>query len=164
MSKFKLGVLVGVGLGLIIAAVLAVWLLRDPIPPLTRSAYEEAAARWRRKNPQDYDMHLVFSGAQVEEFDVRVRSGEVTQLVRDGQALTKRGTTWRNWTVPGLFEILETDLARMENPDADAVDVKISAEFDADWGLPSRYRQIQLGGARQSSEWQVTEFRAHPAD
>jgi hypothetical protein len=164
MSKFKIGILLGIGVGLGVAAVVAVVMLRDPIPPLTRTAYETAFARWREKNPQDYDMHVVFTGAQVGDYDVEVRGGAVTRLLRDGQPLVNRGTTWQNWSVPGMFEILQTDLARLDVPRRNADDFRISAEFDAEWGYPARYRQIQLGGARQTSEWHVTRFVIRAAE
>jgi hypothetical protein len=163
MSKFKLGVLIGVASGLAVAGLVAIVLLRDPIAPLTRTAYEKARARWRDKEPQNYDMHVKITGGQVGEMDVEVRGGNVTRLLRDGQPLANRGTTWRNWSVPGMFDILASDLARLEDPTSNAVDYKISAEFDAEWGYPARYRQIQLGGARQTSEWHVTRF-ANRAD
>lgn len=157
MSKFKSGILLGIGVGVAVAAVLIVLLLRDPIPPLNRADYDVAVARWRDRAASDYDMRVEFSGAQVGDFRVEVRGGEVTRLVRDGQPLVNRGT-WQSWTVPGMFEIIEIDLARLERPDADAAgEYRVSVDFDPEWGYPQRYRQIQLGN-QKSSEWRITEF------
>jgi hypothetical protein len=166
MSKFKLGVLLGVVIGLAVSAAFAVWLLRDPIPTLSREAFTAAVARWKEKNPKHYDMQVVFTGGQTGTYQVEVRHGEVTRLVRDGQPLN-RGAAWKLWTVSGMFEILEADLARMENPaeHPGLGEVQISAEFDGQWGYPRRYRQIQLGGKQATSEWQITQFSpaAEPA-
>jgi hypothetical protein len=164
MSKFKLGVLVGIGVGVVVAGIVVIVLLRDPISPLTRADYETAVARWREKDPRDYDMHIVFTGGQVGDYDIEVRGGEVTKLLRDGQPLANRGSTWKNWSVPGMFEILETDLGRMENSASQAAEFKISVEFDGEWGYPARYRQIQLGGTGRTSEWHVTQFSPQPAE
>lgn len=160
MSKFKLGILLGVAIGLCGTIAVAVYLLRDPIPLLSKDAYESAVARWQEKKLEHYDMHVVFSGGQVGEYDVEVRGGKVTKLVRDGQPLQDRGAAWQLWTVPGMFEILEIDLARLDNPTPHpaAGEVRISAEFDPEWGFPRRYRQIQLDGKQISSEWHITQF------
>lgn len=164
MPRFRLGVLIGVIVGLAIAAALAIWMLHDPIPPLARPEYEAAVARWRARNVVDYDLHMVFSGNQTGDYDVEVRGGEVTRLVRNGRPLENRGSSWRSWTVPGMFEILEIDLGRIDRAaDADpTAQYRVSVEFDVEWGFPRRYRQIQLGGNGGSSEWQITEFSPKP--
>lgn len=150
----------GGGVGLLSTAAVAIWLLRDPIPPLSREEYSAAVARWNAKGVRSYDMQAVFSGAQPGEYDVAVRDGKVTRLVRDGEPLPDRGVARRFWTIPGMFEILEMDLARLEQSgqNAGGADVRISAEFDEEWGYPRRYRQIQLGGKQVTSEWQITRF------
>jgi hypothetical protein len=160
MSRFKLGIVVGCGLGVFGGAMLAIWVLRDPIPPLTRTAFESARDRWKQHGIGDYDMAIVFSGGQVGDFDISVRGGDVTRLVRNGQAVADRGAAWRSLSVPGMFEILEIDLARIEERSdrGNAGEYKVSVEFDPAWGIPRRYRQIQLGGRRTTSEWQITRF------
>ncbi len=160
MSRFKLGLLIGGGVGLLGAAAVAIWLLRDPIPPLSREAYSAAVARWNAKSVHSYDMQAVFSGGQPGEYDVEVRDGKVTRLVRDGEPLPDRGVARKYWTIPGMFEILEMDLARLEQSaqNAAGAELRISAEFDEDWGYPRRYRQIQLEGKQVTSEWQITRF------
>ncbi len=181
MSKFKLGVLIGCGIGLAGVAAAAIWMLRDPIPPLTQGNYDAALARWNDRGPQDYDMTVVFSGRQPGNYEVEVRGGEVTQLVRDGEPLPNRGASWHFWTVRGMFDIMAMDLAAKDIAAKDlsakapaaideqrqaevAVEVKVSAEFDDAWGYPRRYRQITLGDSRSTSDWQITAFTPRSDD
>lgn len=163
MSKFKLGVLVGCGVGLVGVAALAVWLLRDPIAPLTQTAFDAARQRWRERGPAAYEFDVTSSGAQPGNYEVEVRGGEVTRLMLDGEPL-KRSDAWKLWTVPGLFDLMAMDLAeleKIEQGDA-ATDLRVAAEFDETLGYPRRYRRIALGGEQPTIEWEVTAFRSRP--
>jgi hypothetical protein len=161
MSKFKLGILLGCGIGLVASGAAAIWLLRDPIPPLTKAAFDEAVRRWQSRKVDDYDLTVVYSGGQTGTYEVEVRAGNVARMTRDGAPLAERRANWRYWTVPGMFELVEMDFARLETASLDGNaggNVKVSVEFDEAWGFPRRYRQIQLRGRRTTSEWLVTRF------
>jgi hypothetical protein len=81
-------------------------------------------------------------------------------LVRDGQAMPERGDGWKLWSVPGLFEILEIDLAEQRRLAAAGGSDKLylSAEFDPNDGRPVRYRNIRVGGERREYEWHIEPF------
>lgn len=165
MSKFKLGVLIGCGVGLFGVAVLAIWLLRDTIPPLSREAFDAARARWNERGPTNYDFSVVFSGGQPGSYDVEVRGGEVTRLVLDGEPL-RRTDSWKSWTVPGMFDLMAMDLALIEDAARGVAErgseLRVSAEFDEQLGYPRRYRRIVLGIQQPTSEWEFTGFTSRP--
>ncbi|MEZ6071838.1 MAG: hypothetical protein R3C10_16645 [Pirellulales bacterium] len=57
--------------------------------------------------------------------------------------------TWDYWSVPGLLDIIEADLARAE--DSPPGSVRLFAEFDATYGYPRPLspHRVQLDGQRR---------------
>jgi hypothetical protein len=168
--------------GAVIAAVGLVaayfWLRPTPMPPLSRQTLDAAALRWKEQGPADYDFRLVMSGEQSGEYQVEVRGGRVTRLVRNGVEPTRRGDSWEYWSVPGLLDVIEIDLAAAQREsaalaagdgaaagngaaarDGAAADsrLRLWAEFDDQWGYPRRYRRAALGTGH-STEWRMTDF------
>jgi len=149
---------------IVLVVVGVVWLLRTLLPGLpqfTEADLAAAQARWRAHEVRDYDLTIVLAGRKNEEIQVVVRGGEPTAVVRNGLPL-KEARTMRPWTVPGLFETLETDLDNAAHPaekfgSAD-VRVVLRAEFDPQNGIPRRYLQ-QVYGRLDDLTWTVTEFR-----
>jgi hypothetical protein len=151
-------------LPLIVAAVAGVvWLVRTLLPGLPQISEADLAAaqsRWQAHEVRDYDLTVVLGGRQTGELKTTVRHGEPTSMTRNGTPI-KEPRAWRPWTVPGLFETLETDFDNAAHPaekfgSAD-VRVVLRAEFDPQYGFPRRYLQ-QVYGRLDDLTWTVTEF------
>ncbi len=143
------------------------WLNRpaEPPPPLlTQQRLAEAWQRWRERGPDNYDVELDVQGEIGGKVVVQVREGEVTFLSRDGQTPSQK-RTWVYWTIPNQLGVLETDLAHARDTGppfgSETSPAVLRAEFDSEYGYPSRYQRLSLGGMGAMS-WQITRFRALP--
>jgi hypothetical protein len=162
MSKFRQGMLLGAVLCLA-GVVAALWLTRDPIPPLTDAALADARRKWNENGPADYDMTLQMSGDQDGQYEVTVRGGEVTELRRGNHPIPKRGEAWRYCSVPGLFLLIDMELAdakqEQSNPEnKSARQVRRAAQFDDVDGRPTRFRGITYGDVHRQIEWRILKF------
>lgn len=144
---------------LVLAVVL--WRQFGPgLPQITPDDLAQARARWQANPVSDYDLTVVLNGRQTGELKVEVRNGEPVSMTRDGTPM-KQERTWRPWTVPGMFETIETDFENAARPaekfgSAD-VQVVIRAKFDESHGFPVRYLH-QIYGRLDDLTWRVTEF------
>lgn len=150
--------LVGVVLGL--AFGLWSWRTFGPgLPQIQPADLERARQVWARNEAKDYDAVIVLGGRKSETIRVEVRNGEPQSVVRNGMNL-KEPRTWRPWTVPGMFETLETDFDNAANPTdkfGAGVKVVLRAKFDETHGYPRRYLH-QVYGRLEDLTWEVTEF------
>lgn len=152
--------LVGVALGLAIG----VWSWRTfgpGLPQIQPADLAQAQERWRANEVKDYDAVIVLGGRQTGTLKIEVRGGEPQSLSRNGTPL-KEPRTWRPWTVPGMFETLETDFENAAKPaekfGSAEVQVVLRAKFDSVYGFPRRYLH-QVYGRHDDLTWEVTEFR-----
>lgn len=148
--------------GAVVAVVLAVALLRDTTPVLTRPAFDAAVARWKEHGPADYDLDVVVQGNQPGRIHVEVRGGAATAMTRDGVTPSQR-RTWDYWTVPGQFDMIQIELDNQSDPrgqfaGASGSQLVLWAEFDPRYGYPRRYHRVLLGG-QQEMRWEVTRFQ-----
>lgn len=81
-------------------------------------------------------------------------------MSRDGRTPSQK-RTWVYWTVPNQLDVLETDLAHAQNAprgfDRETSPAVLRAEFNSEYGYPSRYQRESLGGMGAMS-WQITRF------
>lgn len=124
----------------------------QPLPPLlTQERLDEAWQRWRERGPESYHLEVDVQG------DV---GGKVVLDVRDGHTPSQK-RTWGYWTVPNQLGVLETDLAHAQNTHGafrnETSPAELRAEFDSEYGYPSRYQRMSLGGMGVMS-WQITRF------
>ncbi|MCA9100483.1 MAG: hypothetical protein KDA63_04990 [Planctomycetales bacterium] len=144
----------GTGFGLLAVLVVTAMRTGDRMPEVDDEALAAASERWDRSAPASYDLELRVSGSRDQQVSVEVRDGDVADLSLDGNTPSQR-RTWDYWSVPGLLDIIEADLARAE--DAPPGSVRLFAEFDATYGYPRRYRRIE-SNAMANAEWNVVRF------
>lgn len=141
------------GILLVVFGTMAVRWIREQVnaPPLvTDAALQAAWKRWETNGPKNYDLDAIATGLRAGKVHVEVRNGEVTAMTRDGVTPSQR-RTWHYWSVDGLLETVELDLA------STGEDLMVRAEFDEHYGYPKRYQRIPLD-AQPNSGWEITAF------
>jgi hypothetical protein len=117
-------------------------------PALTPGRLEEAKQRWQRAAIQDYDIDIKVSGRTSASYSVQVRQGEITTALQNGKPFQNdKGQLDKSrayfWTVPGLFEVMETELANAAKPDAP--ECFTAVDFDLQDGHPRRFLRSSSG-------------------
>jgi len=143
--------------------VIGVLLTRQTLPPLTQESLDVAYQRWQEQQPEAYDYDVQVSGNRPSSLQVQVRRGQVTNLVRDGNANTPK-RTWSFWSIEGLFDALERELemAGDELSNADGTQqpthgAVLHAQFNPEWGYPEVFRR-HVPGQKLDMGWRVTRF------
>jgi hypothetical protein len=154
-----LALLLGAALGLTVVVML--WrAFGSGLPQIHEADLHAARERWQTHSVPSYDMTIVLAGRQTGTLHIEVRDGKPQSLTRNGAAL-KQPRTWEPWTVPGMFETLETDFDNARHPAAqfgsNEVKVVLRAKFDETYGFPRRYLH-QVFGRSMDLTWEVTEF------
>jgi len=153
---FPIGCMVAgalLGVLLVVFGTIAVRWVREQVdapPLLTDAALEAAWKQWEANGPSNYDLDAIAIGIRAGSVHVEVRGGEVTAMTRDGVTPSQR-RTWHYWSVDGLLETAELDLA------AAGAELMVRAEFDDQFGYPKRYQRIPLD-TQPNSGWEVTAF------
>jgi len=128
-----------------------------PLPDLTPARFQAAWDRWETHGPADYDIEVVVSGRQPATYRVQVRDAETVSATRDDYPL-KGQRTIGTWSVPGMFNTIETDLNQLDHDEvatgSDRPPLILDCQFDAEYGYPTRYRRIEIG-SRIQVEWRV---------
>jgi len=133
----------------------------ERIPLLTELELEAAKKRWQEHGPVSYEMDIELRGAQPGRVQLSVRNRVVAAETRDGRVPKEH--TWETWTVPGMFNTVETDMEIAENPEqtiqaAPGTKWQLRCEFDPKLGIPRRYHRLASGGPEVY--WRVTHFEA----
>lgn len=147
------GALLGGLLGLAIAGVIVVGTRPATMPELTRARLREAEARWHEAAPRDYLLEVTVSGSQSAVYVVEVQEGEPVQATRNNRPLLQR-RTWDAWTVPGLFDVIASDLDAVEN---NQQRLQLRCQFDPEYGYPAKYERIEFGTGLHIT-FEVTRF------
>ncbi len=133
----------------------------ERIPLLAESELIGAKKRWQEHGPVSYDMDIEIRGAQPGRVQINVRNRVVATETRDGRVPKEH--TWETWTVPGMFNTLETDMEIAENPEQ-AIQAppgtkwQLRCEFDPVLGIPRRYQRLASDGP--DVYWRVKRFEA----
>lgn len=142
----------------VIGIVTAIVLARGPgLPPLTRANFDAAQQRWRDYKLNTYRAQISVSGPQPAMYVVEVVQGEPTAAWRNGDPL-KQPRTWATWSVPGMFDTIQSDLLAIEQGRPGLV---VRCLFDADYGYPIKYQRIDTEN-RSEVNWtilSVTDMR-----
>lgn len=131
------------------------------LPPLTADVLTQAESKWRTHQPESYRLVIEMSGDRVENgrFEVTVRAGQVMNLKRNG--LVVRAGTGQDYSLDGLFHMLEQELGLAQRPATlgapEGYSVYLTARFDEMTGRLIRYRRI-VGGTSNSIEVNVLQF------
>src|SRR6187399_762431 len=120
----------------------------ERIPLLTQSDFDGAKKRWQEHGPVSYDLDIELRGAQPGRVQVNVRNRVVIAETRDGRVPKEH--TWDTWTIPGMFDTLETDMEIAEDPvqaiaAAPGTKWQLWCEFDPVLGYPRRYHRVASG-------------------
>lgn len=157
-------VLLGLG-GTLLAILLYMALGRDGTwSPLTAAALESARQRWQQSGVESYTLEVEVFGRQPAVYRVEVRRGRTRSATRNGAPLRQQ-RTWGTWSVPGMFDTIERDLAHIERvaegrADASTPRLTVRVQFDQQYGLPRRYLRIERAGIGGNPEvrWEVRQF------
>jgi hypothetical protein len=144
-----------------IAAMLYLCAACSRLPPLTSDHLTEAEAKWKARQPSAYHLVIEMSGDKIEtgRFDVNVVSGHIVSLRRN--SLVIRPNNGQDYSMDGLFHMLEQELGLAERPATlgapEGYSVYLSARFDDTNGRLIRYRRI-VGGTSNSINVNVLTF------
>jgi hypothetical protein len=131
------------------------------LQPLTVDALTQAEAKWKQRRPDSYRLVVEMSGDRVEtgRFEVTVRGGQAVSLNRNNLVL--RPNAGRDYSMDGLFHMLEQELGLAERPATlgapEGYAVYLNARFDDLTGRLIRYQRI-VGGTSNSIDIKVLEF------
>ena len=131
------------------------------LQPLTIDRLMQAEAKWMSHKPNAYHLVIEMSGDRVQNgrFEVAVRGGQVVELKRNGLVILS--TTGQDYSMDGLFHMLEQELGLAERPTTlgapEGYSVYLNARFDEMTGRLIRYRRI-VGGTSNSIEVNAVEF------
>jgi len=144
-----------------VAAMLCLIVSCARLQPLTVDALTQAEAKWKARRPEFYRLVIEMSGDRVEtgRFEVTVRSGHVVNLKRNG--LEIRPNAGQDYSMDGLFHMLEQELGLAERPATlgapEGYSVYLNARFEDVTGQLIRYRRI-VGGTSNSIYIRVLEL------
>ncbi|HEX3999049.1 MAG TPA: DUF6174 domain-containing protein [Pirellulales bacterium] len=156
--RFVAGAIVlGVTLGLVATVVVLLISSRGQLPRMTAADFKNAERHWAEFGPASYEMNVEQSLGLSGKIHVEVRQRQVTAMTINGEPAPPR--LWDNWSVAGLFEIIQLDLDRNTDAAGQSPVVFQQAEFDPDTGLPRVYRRTEMSGG-QTVEWRIRSFRA----
>jgi hypothetical protein len=150
-----------VKLRLLTTAMLCLMFACSRLQPLTLDVLTQAQAQWKTHRPEFYRLVIEMSGDRVDtgRFEVAVRSGQVVSLRRNG--LVIRPNAGQDYSMDGLFHMLEQELGLAERPATvgapEGYSVYLNARFDDMTGRLIRYRRI-VGGTSNSIDIKVLEF------
>lgn len=162
-TKLLAAAFLGSAIGLLGAVAILVVLSWNRPTELTRSEFDAAQQRWRAAAIDDYDIEIMVTGIRAATYRVQVRGGNPASATIDGRALKNR-RTFGTWSVPGMFNTIESDVEHVERrlTEADPRSARLTlfATFDELHGYPKKYHRIEWGEAGSDSEvtWEVTVF------
>ena len=143
------------------SAMLCLLVACSRLQPLTVDSLTQAEAHWKAHRPESYRLVIEMSGDRVEtgRFEVTVQSGQTVGLRRNG--LVIRPNAGQDYSMDGLFHMLEQELGLAERPATlgapEGYSVYLNARFDEVTGRLIRYRRI-VGGASNSIDINVLGF------
>lgn len=115
---------------------------------LTQDKLQAAQRLWQQAGVKDYDITISVTGRTSARYHLQVRDGEVATATQNDQPfLDANGKPDKRrayyWTVAGLFEVLETELANAAKPDAPPCYSQV--EFDPTDGHPRTFLRSSSG-------------------
>jgi hypothetical protein len=147
------------GVGLVVAAVLAVPYLPGRTEPVTRDRLASARSQWEAANITDYDLDLEVSGVQSGNYHVKVRGGKVWEITLNGRAADSNAPEY--FTIDGLFQTLEEYLDHCENPASgvfpEGSQVWLRMRMHPELGYPIRFvKQVKLPTRRSATGFEAS--------
>lgn len=133
--------------------------------PLTAATLAAARERWAAHGAKDYRVVVQVRPprAPVELWEVEVAGGAVTKLVRDGHEVGLDDPERGDYSVAGIFDLLQTDLRWTTVKavgDTPAIDLRV--EFDKETGRLIRYRRTIGTNKRRVLLVEVLSYTPEP--
>jgi hypothetical protein len=158
---FALWLSAGLIVGVIATLVILRWNFADPLAEISPADFYAARDRWQKNGPASYDIEVRVTGSRAAVHRVQVRDGHAKMAWIDGVPHSQQ-RTYSTWSVPGMFGTIGRDIDHIERRAAGKADqttprLTLRAEFDAESGLPRRYRRIEWGSPVEVS-WEVVKF------
>ncbi len=149
---------------LVLLTAIITWLVvRQPLSELTPEALTEARQRWRDAGIAGYDLTLeTTTSGPPSTVQVQVRDGKLVEVLVNGAPASSGDP--RSYTIEGLFDILERELAMIHDPSSPLSSggkTFLRVRFDHQNGIPLRYLRV-ISGTNQSSELRVIQFDPNP--
>ncbi len=157
-----LGAMIGGTLALVcVLAAIVIWFRSGRLPEINQQQLDDALAAWQSVAPPSYNIQTTVSGPQPGVYTVQVRDHKVVNADRNGAEL-KQKRTMGTWSVPGMFDTIESDLKNSAEDTTDRLTpesprVTARATFHPQWHYPERYQRIQWG-SQVEVNWSVTQF------
>ncbi len=120
---------------------------------LTSEKLDAARARWEQAGIRHYDLEVHVSGRTEARYRLQVRDGRTVQVSCNDQEYSKQKAD-EFWTVPGLFDVLQTNLKNEADPNSPRIYTRV--EFDPNDGHLVRYVHKSLSGPRQDYTIETT--------
>lgn len=126
------------------------------LPLMSRADFDAGKGVWQESKPSSYKITVEVKGMQPGVYDVVVENGIASSARFDGRDLTRQ-RTFGTWSVTGMFDTLARDLETNDKHDY----LMLRAEFDPQYGYPTRYERIEMRtGVHDALQWEVTSFEA----
>ena len=128
---------------------------------LTPHMIDQAEKQWNASKPASYRLVVTMAGDRFEksEYDVRVESGVVTSLTRNGKAV--HSFQGQDYSMDGLFSIIREEMDLSGTPmklgAPEGYSAYLMADFDSASGRLLKYRR-SVGGANNSIDIVVQTF------
>lgn len=134
--------------------------IREPTEHLTIELLSSARQRWRMAKIADYDLRYRMHGS---EYAVLCRDGSVAEARVDGSPAMSRDLS--NYSVEGLFDILELDLENLADPNGPfgrtAQQVIVRVRFNREFGYIERY--LRSAGMVRGATIELISFQSGPS-
>ena len=136
------------------------FVLREPMEPLTIELLASARQRWRLAKIADYDLRYRMHES---EYAVLCRDGTVIEAQVDGTPAMSRELS--NYGVDGLFDILELELENLADPNGPFAgqtrSIIVRVRFNEELGYLERY--LRGGGMGRGATIELISFRSDMA-
>ena len=136
------------------------FVIREPTEQLTIELLASARQRWRLAKIADYDLRYRMHES---DYAVRCRGGTVIETQVDGNPAMSHDLS--NYSVEGLFDILELDLENLADPNGPfgptAQQVIVRVRFNREFGYIERY--LRSGGMVRAAAVELISFRSGPS-
>ena len=115
-----------------------------PMEPLTTTTLEAARHRWEAHGTDWYRLVVQVRAPRVDPvvYEVEVAGGKLVKIERDGQSIGLEEADHNDYSMAGLFALLQNDLHWIElQPVGDTPAVDLRAYFEPESGRLVRYRR-----------------------
>lgn len=144
-----------------------IFISRGRIEAIDEARLAEVKQLWQQAQIDDYDLHLHVTNRQRDTYQIRVRGGQVSAILLNGNPLSSRHS-FPAWSVEGMLETISRDLVSIRRYQQgergpDVCNLYIRGQFHPEFGYPEKYIRMPRGGQAQqpSISWELVDFSRH---